>query len=326
MLKGQVVKKVATLPVQGVPTTFHVVKVPLHDDAGQVVGLCGIARDITEVKLAEEALREKEERLAGIINAITDQMSMMDRDYNILWANPVAEGVFGPDLVGKKCYQAYHRREKPCENCAVSQVFQDGQTHEQETDAIRADGQTRYFWTTASIAGRDIDGTPKMVVEVSRDITQRQQAEAALRESEERFRHISSSISDISYSCTTSPDGGYTIDWMAGAAESITGYSVEEIKANQCWRFLVLEEDLPLFDQHVAGLPPGSSTACELRLRRKDGEIVWVASFAEKVRQQEHPELFRIYGGLVDITARRQAEEALRESEERFRSLFEYAP
>jgi PAS domain S-box-containing protein len=120
VLAGEVIKKVVTLPVQGVPTTFHVVKVPLHDDAGQVVGLCGIARDITEVKQATEALRQKEKRLVGIVNAITDHMSMMDRDYNILWANPVAKRLFGQDLVGKKCYQAYHRRTEPCEPCIVN--------------------------------------------------------------------------------------------------------------------------------------------------------------------------------------------------------------
>jgi two-component system cell cycle sensor histidine kinase/response regulator CckA len=448
VLKGEVMKKVVTLPVQRVPTTFHVVKVPLHDDAGQVVGLCGIARDITEVKQAAEALRQKEERLAGIVNAITDHMSMMDRDHNILWANEVAKRLFGPDLISKKCYQAYHRQEKPCEPCIVSQVFQDGQIYEHETEVIGTDGQTKYFWCTASIAGRDPDGTPRMVVEVSRDITKRKRAEAALRESEERFRslfeyapdayllldlqgnfldvnrsfeeltgyareeligknlpllndrqksmvfatfeqavngqplkslelsliskdgrehviegkamplqfkgqhlvlaiarditarkqaeaalkeneerfrHISSTISDISYSCAIMPNGGYAIDWMAGAVESITGYSLEEIKAHRCWGFLVIEEDLLLFEKYVTGLPVGSSAACELRLRHKDGGIVWVASYAEIVKQQEQPELFRIYGGLVDITARKQAEEALRLSEKRFRDITDNA-
>jgi two-component system cell cycle sensor histidine kinase/response regulator CckA len=325
VLAGEVIKSIVTLPVQGVPTTFHVVKVPLHDDAGQIVGLCGIARDITEVKQAAEALRQKEERLAGMVDAITDHVSMMDRDYNILWANPVAQRVFGQDLVGKKCYQAYHRQEKPCENCNVSQVFQDGQIHDQETEAIGADGQTKYFWSTASVAGRDADGTPRLVVEVSRDITQRKQAAEVLKESEERFRHISSTISDISYSCTAAPDGSYAIDWLAGAAESITGYSLEEIKAHRCWRFLVIEADLPLFEKYVSGLPVGSSAACELRLRHKEGEIVWVDSFAEVVKQQGPPELIRIYGGLVDITARKRAEEALRQSEERFRDTTENA-
>ena len=89
-----------------------------------------------------------------------------------------------------------------------------------------------------------------------------------------------------------------------GAAERITGYSVEEIKARRCWRFLVIEADQPRFEKHITGLAAGSSGACELRLRHKNGGIVWVASFAKIFQEPGQPELLSLYGGLVDITAR----------------------
>ena len=108
--------------------------------------------------------------------------------------------------------------------------------------------------------------------------------------------------------------------------ERITGYSVEEIKAQRCWRFLVIEADQPLFEKHITGLAAGSSGTCELRLRHKNGGIVWVASFAKIVQEPEQPELLHLYGGLVDITARKQAEEALKESEARYRALFDASP
>ncbi|MGA2610400.1 MAG: PAS domain S-box protein, partial [Terriglobia bacterium] len=62
VLAGETMAEDNTLPVQGTPRTFHVVKVPMRDPAGQIIGLCGISRDITERKRAEQALREAEEQ------------------------------------------------------------------------------------------------------------------------------------------------------------------------------------------------------------------------------------------------------------------------
>jgi PAS domain S-box-containing protein len=154
-------------------------------------------------------------------------------------------------------------------------------------------------------------------------ITERKLAEAALRENEERFRHISSTTSDISYSSTTTQDGFDDFDWLAGAAKSITGYSLDEIKTRRSWGFLVTEEDRGLYNKHVKGLAPGSSSACELRLRHKNGGIVWVASFAECDKIPGHPESNRLYGGLVDITNRKLAEEKLRSAALKWQATFD---
>jgi PAS domain S-box-containing protein len=153
----------------------------------------------------------------------------------------------------------------------------------------------------------------------------RMQAEDALRESEDRFRHVSALISDIAYSCSVDENGCYTVSWMTGAAERICGYSVEEIKAHKCWEFLVVEKDLALFDENVTGLAPRTHGTCELRIRHKNGSMVWIASHAECFQGIETQGKKVLYGGLVDITARKRAEEALRESEARYRELVENA-
>jgi PAS domain S-box-containing protein len=144
----------------------------------------------------------------------------------------------------------------------------------------------------------------ELVCAIARDITERKRIEEALREDEDRFRHISSAISDIAYSCVKLPDGSYSIDWMMGPLERVTGYSVEEIKAQGCWRFLVVDEDLALFDERVTGLAPSSTGFCELRLRHKSGNAVWVESSAECVIKPGNSERLRLYGRLVDITQR----------------------
>jgi PAS domain S-box-containing protein len=151
------------------------------------------------------------------------------------------------------------------------------------------------------------------------------QAEKAVQERQTRFRRISAITSDIAYSCHTRKDGRFSIDWITGAADRITGYSIEEIRAHGSFRFLVVEEDIPLFEKNVIGLAPGSRGSCELRIRHKNGGIVWISSFAECVAAAKTPGRLLLYGGLAEITERKQAEEKLSVSETRYRRLFEAA-
>jgi len=74
VLCGEVVEEEDTRPVEGVPTTFQVIKVPMRDSSSEVIGLCGIARDITERKRAEEALREYSERLEEMVERRTQEL------------------------------------------------------------------------------------------------------------------------------------------------------------------------------------------------------------------------------------------------------------
>jgi PAS domain S-box-containing protein len=147
------------------------------------------------------------------------------------------------------------------------------------------------------------------------------QAEEALRESEERFRRISQITHDIVYSCLTNQDGVFLIDWISGNTEEITGYTIDEIKARSCWHYLVIEEDAPLFEKNVIGLPPGQSATIEFRIRHKNGEIIRVTSNAECMADAKTPGCFRLYGGLVDITDRKRTEELLAENEKKYRLM-----
>ena len=191
------------LKERGIIFSCHIA--PTVFDNGQK-GVSVILKDISEKKRAEEALRESEGKLNAMLQSIPDHMSMMDKDLNILWTNETAKQVFGDNIVGKKCYEVYHRRQNPCEPypCLTLRAFQDGQIHRHETSVIDIDGQTRFFECSANVAVNDESGKPVAVLEVSRDITERKQMENVLRESEERYRSIINSM-PVSYTHLTLP-------------------------------------------------------------------------------------------------------------------------
>jgi len=172
----------------------------------------------------------------------------------------------------------------------------------------------------------DNSAKPERFVIMHENITESKQAEEELRKNEERFRHISSTISDISYSCQSDQDGNFSVDWMTGSVHRITGYTLDEMMVKKCWGKLVIEEDLGLFKKNVTGLSPGSNGTCELRLHHKSGRIVWVASYAECILDQGRSGQSNLYGALVDITLRKQAEEDIRKANLFLESIIENIP
>jgi diguanylate cyclase (GGDEF)-like protein/PAS domain S-box-containing protein len=142
-----------------------------------------------------------------------------------------------------------------------------------------------------------------------RELEERRRAEQELRRSEERFKHISGSISDFAFSCVKTDSQSFAIDWLTGEVEKITGYTSDELKGLHCWGNLVIEQDKPIFEENLLHLQPGQSGICELRIRRKDGELRWLMVFSECVEDKEPGVISRLYGGIHDITLRRQIEE-----------------
>ena len=272
-------------------------------------------KDISGRKLAEKALGESEERFRLLAEATFEAIAIHDEAV-LLNANDQYFKMFGykpGEILGK---QVMTMTVAPEAREFMTKQIATGGMGPYESTGFRKDG-TKF---PMEICVRQIEYKGRSVrVGAIVDITERKRAEKALRESEERFRHISSTISDISYSCVINQKGSYSINWMTGATERITGYSIDEIKAKHCWGKLVVDEDLDSFKQHVTGLTPDSSGTCELRLRHKNGGIIWITSFAECIKDQEQPDRLILYGGLVDITERKQTEELLKESMERLK-------
>lgn len=154
----------------------------------------------------------------------------------------------------------------------------------------------------------------------------RLETENALKESEERYRTISSITSDIAYAFQVEANGTLTTRWVAGAYERITGFTMEELDAAGGWFHLVHHDDRPLVKAHIQTQLTGQPDTVEFRIITKNGDIHWLRDYASPVWDRARKRVTMTIGAAQDITEQKQAEIALQKSEEKFRSLAEESP
>lgn len=149
---------------------------------------------------------------------------------------------------------------------------------------------------------------------------ERRQAEAALRDSEERYRLLLKNIPAVVYK-------GYwdsAVDFVDEKVKELTGYSKTEFDARQLkWHEVLMPEDREKFiESFLAGLKGSKSFIREYRIKRKDGEIIWVQDRGQIICGPDG-RMEYVSGVFFDITARRHADEALRVASAYARSLIE---
>jgi PAS domain S-box-containing protein len=129
------------------------------------------------------------------------------------------------------------------------------------------------------------------------------------KESEDRFRLISSVTSDYTFSSRYNAQGELKHTLLTGAFEAITGYTAEEFMKIGGWRESLHPDYLAQDDLDMATLQKNQSVISELRIIKKNGEIRWVRSYGNPVWDTEQNILLGINGGVQDITERKQAEQ-----------------
>jgi PAS domain S-box-containing protein len=298
-----------------------VISVVRKDISGKVIGFQGTIKDITKQKQAEEALRVSEERFRGITERISDLILIVDPEGYISFVSSSITSILGfsPELlIGKRAGPDIIHADDVAKIWQAERKVKNGSPGEHvEFRMPKNDGSYAVFdgmgipvFTHGIYAGVQV---------VARDITERKRAEEALRVSEGKYRLFTEKSNDIIYSMD--PSGNFT---YVSPQVSRYGYTPEEIISGGL-SSLILAEDLPkvLEDTHIT-ISTGKSTASIFRVRDKSGAIVWLEDNDTSVYDSSG-KVIAVFGIIRDITERKRAEEALKESNERYISYIKEA-
>jgi PAS domain S-box-containing protein len=193
---------------------------------------------------------------------------------------------------------------------------------DEEWTYVRKDG-TQFPVNLSINPLRDAEGAISGFLCIAADITEKKRSEQALKESERNYRLLIDNIPNIVFKGYS--DG--TIDFFDDKIEALTGYSKAEFISRKIkWIDLICEEDCPgQREQFLRALKGDRQYIREYRIRRKDGDIVWVQASSQIISDAKGKIDF-ITGAILDITKRKSAEAAMHESEEKYRSLFYSGP
>ncbi|MDP8206816.1 MAG: PAS domain S-box protein [Candidatus Electryonea clarkiae] len=315
----------------GKTTWLRYILLPIHNENDDLVGIQGIFEDFSERKLAEEALIVSEKRFRDIADLLPQTVFEMDMKGNLTYANRSAFESFGYTHEefdkGINVIQAIAPEEHKRAMENIQRALSGNPGKDIEYTALRKDGSTFpvIIYTSTIISEEKPVGLRGIIV----DITDRKQTEEALRVSEERFRQIVERSNDVFYRQNINTA---EFEYVSPHVLDILGYKSDEM-FNQSLdeqKELLHPDDLPNLLNFSKELIKADEKGKkhlerEFRIKCKSGEYIWIHGSYNLVRDDKgEPHL--IVGSLQDITERKHAEDALRESEERFRNLMEFVP
>ncbi|MFP4394230.1 MAG: PAS domain S-box protein [Anaerolineales bacterium] len=291
-------------------TWINVTAAPLQDDRVVIT-----YNDVTERQRAEIALRESEAKLRALTNATEQSFVLLDRDGVVLACNRVAQtntqAVFGVAIQPGDAIERFVLDRDRTEFAADFARALNGDIVHTERPFPLADGTTRWFAFTYHpvVEGEQVVGVGFNTI----DITERQRAEIALRESESRFRSLFEN-SPIAYQSLN--EAGQYIDVNPRLCE-LLGYSRDELLGKVFGEFWS-ERTQHRFPEAFEGFKCSGAVSGELELVRKDGSRLTVV-LEGKTQRDHNGDFVRTHCILHNITARKQMEDALRESEARYK-------
>ena len=295
----------------------------LAELAGDISLGIGKIRQQGELRQSEEELKQFKEHLQLQIDRMPTALIVWDTGFRVQSWNPAAETMFGftaEEALGKHPYDLIVPKEaQPHVDNIWRRLLKGDTTAHSVNENTTKDGQTIICdWTNTPL--KKADGTVIGVLSMVQDITEREQVEAALRESEERYRDLFDNANDLLHS--VKPDGHFL--YVNKKWREVLGYSEEEVTNLTLWD-IIHSDSLPHCREASRRVMSGEAVSkIKAVFVAKDGRLINVEGTSSCRFEDGKPvatrDIFR------DISERKQAEEAQRESEERYRELANLLP
>ncbi len=319
--------KEETPPIGPYNTIFEIIKSPIHNNKGEVIGLCGICRDITERKKSEVALQDSKQLLSNIIEFLPDATFAIDYEGKIIaWNYAIEEmtGIPQADIIGKGDYAysiPFYGEPRPTLIDLVSlkdskfslnynfiQVEDNNLCAEVFVPQLY-NGKGAYLWIKAS-ALFDSNGKQYGAIESIQDITERKKTEIMLKTSEEKYRAFFESDPDYAILIDLN---GEIID-VNQAAMQMSGLTKGELVGKNFSELDIFAEDELYIHQKMfdKGIRCEKIVPYESRIISKDGSVRWVLNASTTLKQHEKISYVLVIGS--DITERKNTEFELKSS------------
>ena len=279
---------------------------PIRDAVGRVIGASNVARDISERKRIEVALRESEERFRAIVETTPECVKLISADGTLLHMNRPGLEMVGArsadEVIGKNVYDLIAPEDRDRFK-AFNESICRGEQGSLQFDIVGLEGKRRHMETHAAPL-RNPDETIVHLA-ITADISERKQAEELLRKSEERFRALVNASSDVVY--RMSPD------WSEMRELDGRGFIADTGKPRKDWlNEYIHPDDQPIVLRTIReAVRTKSMFELEHRVRRTDGTLGWTNSRAVPLLNV-NGEILEWFGAASDVTARKEAEENFR--------------
>ncbi|MBU4174535.1 MAG: PAS domain S-box protein [Actinobacteria bacterium] len=295
--------------------TLEAVGKSYTDESGNV-GVILNARDVTGRKRMEEELRRSEETQRALLNALSDSAYLIDAEGTILAINEMGAMEMGgkvDDVVGGDLFEMITPEVVEERRLKAGEVVSTAQP-------IRFESEMNGAFADISIYPIvDKLGQVSRLAILSRDITQRKKDEEAQR----KDRDFVSAVINTTGALVVVTDSEGRIILFNSTCEQITGYSFSEVSGRHTWEVLLVPEEVERIKEMFAGLGSGEypdSYECHWLTRHGARRLI---SWSNTVLHEKDGSIGFVIGTGIDFTERKKAEEALKESVEQYRAIFE---